>query len=547
MLYDLTQTVASGSRVATEPRLRGGSRTSRVAGAAALAPFALAGLSGPIYATAFPPLSWTMAAWVALIPLLVACAVLSPLRAAMAGMCWTATAAVGVASYLPAMLSNYFGLAAAPSWIATLAIVAGLHGVFVSGYAAWVAWLVRRRAAHPLLLAGGWLVCEFARAHGMLGMPWALTAYSQLGWTRLIQSADLAGPYAIGALVAAVNACAAAVLVPALRGRRPLLAATTTAAALAGVLIYGQWRLGETFGEGPSVAVSVVQGGATPADRAQRPARLARYVELTRTGGASPTNLIVWPEYAVEAYLEEASPTREAVLRVADDARADLILGAPHYESSASGTRYHNSAYLVRDGRLAGRYDKHRLVPFAEDDSMARALGVAPTGYTPGRGTSVLPGTALRIGVLVCVEAMFPDLVRQAVRQGAEVLVNLSNDAWFGQPAPARHLLEVATLRAVENRRYLVRAAATGLSAVIDPHGRVVAQSELNAFQVLNATVRAAHVRTPYQRCGDTLAWMVIAAVGGCDAAAAVRSESQTTTVGGVMKQASSRNRVGEF
>jgi apolipoprotein N-acyltransferase len=512
MSYDLAPSARLGSAFVTEPLLES---RSRPRAAATVAPLALAGLAGLMFATAFPPLSWTIAAWVALAPFLVACAALSPLRAALAGMCVTITGAVGVASFLPAMLSRYFGLTVVPTWMAAVAIVAVLHGVFVGGYAAWVAWLVRRRAAYPILLAGGWVACEFARAHGALGSPWALTAYSQLRWTSLVQSADVAGPYGIGFLVAAVNACVAAWLVPALRGRRPLVAVATTAAALASALLYGQWRLGQTFGDGPPVAVAVVQGGAPPAEPSQRPARLARYVDLTRNGVAVGTTLIVWPEYAVEAYLEEASPTRDAVLHLADEARADLVLGGPHFESSASGTRYHNSAYLVRGGHLAARYDKQRLVPFAEDGRFARLFGGAPSGYAAGRGDRILPATALRIGAALCVESMSPELVRRSVRDGADLLVNLSNDAWFGGAAPARHQLDIATLRAVENRRYLVRAAATGFSAVIDPQGRTLALSELDAFQVLNATVRASHVVTPYQRFGDAFAWIVLAVVAG--------------------------------
>ena len=120
---------------------------------------------------------------------------------------------------------------------------------------------------------------------------------------------------------------------------------------------------------------------------------------------------------------------------------------------------------------------------------------------------------------------MFPDLVSRAVGQGADVLVNLSNDAWFGHPAPARQQLEIAMLRAVENRRYLVRAAATGFSAVIDPHGRALVESEFGAEQVLNATVRASHARSPYQRWGDAFAWLVMAGV----AAASLRALRPTT------------------
>jgi apolipoprotein N-acyltransferase len=180
--------------------------------------------------------------WLALAPLLVACASLSPARAAAAGMCWTGAAAAGVAWFLPGMLSGYFALTTVSSWLATLAVAACLHGIYVSAYAAWVAWLVRRHAANPVLLAGGWLVCEFARSHGAVGSPWALAAYSQVRWTPMIQIADLAGPYGLGMLIAAVNAGAAASVAPALRGSRPRLAIAMIAAAVAGAGCYGQWR-----------------------------------------------------------------------------------------------------------------------------------------------------------------------------------------------------------------------------------------------------------------------------------------------------------------
>jgi apolipoprotein N-acyltransferase len=487
--------------------------TARAAAIGAPGAFALAALSGMAHATAFPPLSWSVVAWVALAPLLVACAALPPRRAAMAGMCWALTAGAGATWFLPTMLSGYFGMAPLPSGLAAVAIVCGLHGVYVSGYAAWVAWLARRGAANPWLLAGGWLACEVARAHGPGGVPWAITAYSQLGWTSLVQIADLAGPHGIGLLVAAVNAGVAAFLVPALRGRRPVLAATTIAAALVGTLVYGEWRLGQTFGDGPALGVAVVQAGATSPSPADRGARLARHVELTTRAAAARPRLVVWPEYALETYLQEGSPTRDAVLATADRTGGDLIVGGPHYAKSAAGTRHHNSAFLVRDGRVAARYDKHRLVPFAEDDRLAWLVGAVPSGYAPGDGSFVLPATDVRAGVLVCLEAMFPELAREAVRQGAEVLVNLSNDAWLGGPAPARQQLDIAALRAVENRRWVVRAATTGFSAVIDPYGRTVTSSTFDAHQVLHATVRASRARTPYQRWGDALAWLAIAGV----------------------------------
>jgi apolipoprotein N-acyltransferase len=484
------------------------------------AAFALCTVSALVYAAGFPPLAWSIAPWLALAPLLVACAALSPWRAALAGMWWAMVAGLGVGWCLPGMLSRYSGLAAGPSWLATVAVVGGLHGVYLSLYAAWVAWLARRRAANPILLAGGWLAGEFARAHGSLGIPWALAAYSQVRSTWVIQIADLAGPYGIGLLIAATNACAAAWWVPALRGRRPWRDAAMIATALLAACLYGEWRLGQSFDDGAPVRVAVVQGGAPAVDPAQRPAALARYASLTRNGAAPDADLIVWPESAVETYLDEPSSARDTVLGLARDTRADVVLGGPHYTPSPSGTRYHNSAYLVRGGRVAARYDKHRLVPYAEDGRFSWLLGKRTTRYTTGSGASILPAAGVRLGPLLCIESMFPDAVSRAVRQGADVLVNLSNDAWFGHSAPARQQLEIAMLRAVENRRYLVRAAATGFSAVVDPHGCAVVESAFGAEQVLNATVRASHTRSPYQRWGDAFAWLVMAGVAAASALA---------------------------
>ena len=486
------------------------------------AAIALATLGGAAHAAGFPPLGWSVTPWVALAPLLIASASLSPARAAVAGLCWTAAAAVGVVGFLPGMLSGYFGLAPATSWVAALSIVGALHGSYIAAYAAWVAWLARRRAAHPLLLASGWVACELARAHGELGSPWALAAYSQANATTLIQIADLAGPYGLGFVIAAVNACVAAALAPGLRGRRLPFSALATAGAMVAVVGYGQWRLQETFSDGDAVRVAVVQAGAPTRDPALRAERLVRHASLSMAHGTA-ADLIVWPEHAVDEYLQEASPARAAVLDVARATGADLLAGGPHHERAAEGTRYHNSAHLVRAGVFAARYDKHRLVPFAEDGRVGGGGGVAAR-YTPGTGEPVLPARLLRAGVLICVEAMFPDLARGAVAAGAEVLVNLSNDAWFGRPEAAQQQLDIATLRAVESRRYLVRAAATGISAVIDPHGRTLRRSGFGTHEVLAATVHRSSTRTPYQRWGDALAWLVIAAAALASLAATLRS-----------------------
>jgi len=159
----------------------------------------------------------------------------------------------------------------------------------------------------------------------------------------------------------------------------------------------------------------------------------------------------------------------------------------------------------------------------AEDTALIEGVqrGMASASYTPGRGTYVLPATGLRVGALLCLEAMDPRLVRRAVDDGAEVLVNLSNDTWIGHPEPAGLQLDIATLRAVESRRWLVRAASTGISAIVDPQGRTLSESGFATHQVLHSTVRTSRIRSPYQRWGDGLAWIVVAITAGTTLATA--------------------------
>jgi len=496
----------------------------------------LAAAGGFAWGGGFPPLAWAAAPWLALVPLLIACARLAPARAAFAGLVWTASAALVVARFLPDMLSAYFGIAPAWSWLATLTAAGLLHGAPIAAFGAWVAWLARHRAAHPLLVACGWVACEWLRAHGELGSPWGLAAYSQVRHPLLVQSADLAGAYGIGFAMAAANASFAAWLEPRLcAGRARERASAATLALLAAIVAYGAWRLQTDFADGPPVRVRLVQGGAPARDASLRRARLARHVALSATPdarGARPdaaaADVIVWPESAVDEYLQEPTASRAAVGALARATRADVILGGPHHERAANGTRYHNSAFLVRGGDVVARYDKRRLVPFAEDGrGVARGNGSAPR-HTAGTGTHVLATRDLRAGVLLCFEAMFPELARAATHDGADVLVNLSNDGWFGRAEAAQHQLDIATLRAVESRRFLVRAAATGISAVIDPHGRTLARSAFGATESLDAVVRPAHAHTLYQRWGDAPAWLLIAIAGLGSLRAAIRSRPAT-------------------
>jgi apolipoprotein N-acyltransferase len=259
----------------------------------------------------------------------------------------------------------------------------------------------------------------------------------------------------------------------------------------------------------------VIQGAVERQDNRdpqQRETPLQRYLALTREAATAKPALIFWPENAVDFPFQN-SPQSVAVLAASRELGVDIILGSPHYGFGIADFYQYNSVFLVHGRKLVGRYDKLRLVPIAEGAPPKWPFPQKDSAYQPGRRLRVLQAGVAQVGAFLCFEAMSPELVRQFALQGAEVLANPSNDKWFGYTGPAHHQLNVAILRAIENRRYLVRPTATGFSAVIDPNGRVVTLSGLGAPEVLTASIRPSQAQTPYQRWGDAIVWVAIAIV----------------------------------
>jgi apolipoprotein N-acyltransferase len=228
-------------------------------------------------------------------------------------------------------------------------------------------------------------------------------------------------------------------------------------------------------------------------------------------GGEPSADLIIWPESAVPFYFQEGGPLTEAVVEVPLRTGAYLLLGSPAYEVVNRRERYLNSAFLLSPGgAVLGRSDKVHLVPFGEYVPFGRYLPfvdklvVGIGDFSPGT-VSPLPMNGARIGVLVCFEGIFPELARDYVRNGSDLLVNITNDAWFGRSsAPYQHLA-MSRFRAVENRVWLARAANTGISAIIAPSGRIVAQSPLFERLALRGLVGLGARPSFYTRYGDVL------------------------------------------
>jgi apolipoprotein N-acyltransferase len=477
--------------------------------------------SAILYILSFPPFALSPLMWVALVPFFLAVSRACPSRAAAYGVLWGVVMICGVAWCFPRMLTAYFGFSTIGGWLGFFTVSIGLSGIYFGAFAAWLSWLAGRQAATPWLIAAGWGVCEFARANLIIGNPWALSGYSQVAFTRLMQIADAAGPYGVGMLIAAVNACLAGLFASTLRPRRRALSMVWTGAALSLTLVYGEWRLSQTFATGEPKQIAVIQGAIERKfrwDPAHREANLARYLVLTKEAATTHPALIFWPEYAVDFPLQRELPQSKAVFQAARDLDAEILLGGPYYRYGEKDIYKRNSVFLVRDGRLAGRYDKLFLLPFAERDWFAGLFSREVSLYEPGTHLHVLRASSAKVGVFLCVEATYPELARRLTGWGAEILANPSNDDWLESEAQARQMLDIATVRAIENRRYLIRPTATGFSAVIDPYGRTIARSRFGSPEVLTATIRPSQAHTLYQRWGDAVAWLALAVVvaGSC-------------------------------
>jgi apolipoprotein N-acyltransferase len=473
-------------------------------------------ISAVLYGLSFPPFSLSLVMWVALVPFFIVVATERPRSAAAYGVLWGMTMTCSFGWSFPQLVVNYFGLSLFLGCVLLGAVSLVLFGVYFGALAAWLSWCSHRRSLGPWLVAAGWCVCEFARANLWIGNPLALASYSQVSSPRVIQIADFSGPYGIGILIAAVNAGLAGWLVPKLRGQHWRLSWIGIAGAVAFTLLYGTWRLAQTFTSGEPFQVAIVQG-AIPRELRSKPrhwnANLAQYLDLSRQAAEAKPAVIFWPENAVDFSLQRDSVQQQAVLQASQDIGAELVLGGPYFRYGVDDLYNRNAVFVVRDGKISGRYDKLRLLPFAEQDWFGWFRPPNSLLYEPGRHLHILRTSVARIGTLVCFEALYPDLVRQFPLRGAQILANPSNDDWFGYAAPAQHLLDIVTLRAIENRRYVARSTTTGFSAVIDPYGRIVAQSGFGRPEIIIAAIATSQTETLYQRWGDLIAWISIAMV----------------------------------
>jgi apolipoprotein N-acyltransferase len=225
-------------------------------------------------------------------------------------------------------------------------------------------------------------------------------------------------------------------------------------------------------------------------------------------------DLIIWPETATPFFFQQAVEYQPIVLDIPKKTNAFLLFGSPSFKLERGKVSHYNSAYMVAPSReLIGRYDKIHLVPYGEYVPLGEILPLGSLGEGIGNFKSgkVIYNFSLpqgRFGVLICFEIIFPDLCRRFVKKGADFLVTITNDAWFGRTSAAYQHFSIAVFRAVENRVFIARAANTGITGFIDPKGKILKKGEIFTEEAMIDTIRLSKAKTFYTLYGDVFAWI---------------------------------------
>lgn len=471
---------------------------------------AAAFLSGALLALAFPPFGLWWLAWVALVPLIVALDGASVRRAALCGYLLGVPYMAGIGYFTTAFGGDVLWMRLLP-WLLFTAI----ESLFFVPVALLMRALLRRGVFGLLLgVPAVWTLGEWLRGAGPLGFPFGTFAQAMAAQPAVIQPARLGGAWLVTFLVALVSAAAYAVWGGHRRAGHAALAACLI------VVITGIGRLqfaaNHPLETAPTATVVLAQGSERrdwgEPDAVSDYHALAEATAAAARHAEAKADLAVWSESAVPGPLLEDPTLRAIAARTAGRLDAPLLTGAI---GRLPDGRPANLAVLLRpDGSVAGTYQKRRLVPFGEWVPLRHVLpllsqfGVVEEDEVPGTAWNVLTAGRLKLGVPICFESAVPGISRAFVRNGANLLVVITNDGWFGRTGMAEQHAAMSPLRAVETGRWLVRCGTTGISGFISPNGVWTSRLPLNTAGALLGDVALRTDTTPYVRYGDWFLWL---------------------------------------
>lgn len=482
-------------------------------------------ISGSILVLCFPKPDLFLMAWIALVPFLLSLYNKGPKQAFMAGIFLGIPYFFGTLYWIYHSINHYGGISFPAS--ISIVILLCLYLSIYPGIFAFLFSLTIRKTQLPALLIAPvfWVVLEFLRTYVFTGFPWSSIGYSQYQFLTIIQIADITGIYGVSFLVLAVNGALADLFLLKQRTKdMPLFPLSYTvigfvllAALVISTVIYGQMRLGEER-NGSRIRASIIQGNIEQ-DRKWIPeyqdAVIATYKELSLKAAEDSPSIIIWPETAVPFFFMTDKKYSGDLVAFQNQLNSYLLFGSILVKGKQDNRYLLSNSAVVLDesGKATYTYDKIHLVPFGEYVPLQKILFfinklvVGIGDYAHGNHYLRAETPSGAFAPLICYEIIFPGLVRKFYTTGGDYMVNITNDAWFGETSGPYQHFSMAVLRAVENRKPVVRAANTGISGFIDSNGRIVSRTGLFQKAILTEEVKTDSTISFYTKYGDLFSY----------------------------------------
>ncbi|MBA4417915.1 MAG: apolipoprotein N-acyltransferase [Syntrophus sp. (in: bacteria)] len=467
-------------------------------------PFSLPVLSGILCVLIQPPLSLSFLAFFAFIPLFYSLNNKNFRQSFMAGCISGIVSYLGLIYWIIVAVHKYGGINVYLSFLILLMLI--LYVAFYTGCFTLAISYLEKRLDLPFYLSAPpvWVVLEYLRGTLITGFPWSYLSHSQYNFLPFIQVISITGAYFISFLIIAING-----IIYYLWKRKKISLIYSAGISLLFIasLIYGFIETGKKDTENQKVAI--IQGNVSQEmkwDEASKLKTIRTYYQRTLEAGSN-VDLVLWPETAMPFIFDQEIHVNKYIKALPSLTGALILFGTI---SRDTGGRFYNTAYVLgKNDQETGRYYKAHLVPFGEYTPLRHylpfleKLSVQIGEIFPGQTHAPIRTKVGNIGVLICYEGIFPYITNETVRKGAQVLVNITNDAWYDRTsAPYQHLA-FYVFRAIESDRYVLRAANTGISAIIDPKGRIHGATPIFEERVVKGGYALKDTQTFYVRYGD--------------------------------------------
>lgn len=476
-------------------------------------------IGGVIFSFSFPKWDFYALTWVIIIPLIYSM-LDKPKHSFFYGLIFGLISNYIIFYWVVEVIANYSNIPF---------IIALLINLLLSAYLAlyWGVWayfgsyLISKKTVDSLwILPFAWVLLEYIRGNILTGFPWCLLGYSQYKFLSISQIASITGIYGISFILILANCTLSVVLFKKLRGCKWKYGVLAAVIIIFACIVWGKIRIENYKDAKYNENVGIVQGNI-PQDIkwliVLADEHFNKHIDMTISSMSAGAKLIIWPESAITVFLLEDKEKYDQIMKISKRYNAYLLIGADYRKLSEKEVKYYNSAFFINpnDNRIQ-IYSKIHLVPFGEYVPLKKLLwfidkfveGVSD--FSAGTEYTLFKYKQHKISTQICYEIIFPNISREFVKRGSELITTITNDAWFGKTsAPYQHFA-MAVMRAIENKRYLVRSANTGISGIVNPVGKIIHQSELFTDYIIIDKVSFLNEKTIYNKYGN---WLCILSV----------------------------------